>query len=62
MALAKGESLKNFTGSTKMVVEGVEAAKIASEWGKKLTLQLPITKNYAGFFLKTPPPRWRPPI
>jgi glycerol-3-phosphate dehydrogenase (NAD(P)+) len=28
-----------------MVVEGVETAKIAEEWGKKLTLQLPITEE-----------------
>ena len=44
-AIARGVSLKDFTESTKMVVEGVEAAKIASEWGKKLTLQLPITEE-----------------
>ncbi|NCB38385.1 MAG: NAD(P)-dependent glycerol-3-phosphate dehydrogenase [Erysipelotrichia bacterium] len=44
-AIANGVSLKEFTDSTKMVVEGVEAAKIAKEWGKKLTLQLPITEE-----------------
>lgn len=44
-AIAEGMSLKNFTNSTKMVVEGVETAKIAAEWGKKLTLQLPITEE-----------------
>ncbi|HNX75732.1 MAG TPA: NAD(P)H-dependent glycerol-3-phosphate dehydrogenase [Candidatus Rifleibacterium sp.] len=44
-AIAQGVSLQKFTESTKMVVEGVEAAKIANEWGKKLTLQLPITEE-----------------
>lgn len=56
MALAKGDSLKNFTGSTKMVIEGVEAAKIASEWGKKLTLQLPITEELCRVLFEDTPP------
>ncbi|PKL46113.1 MAG: glycerol-3-phosphate dehydrogenase [Candidatus Riflebacteria bacterium HGW-Riflebacteria-2] len=56
MALAKGDNLKNFTGSTKMVVEGVEAAKVASEWGKKLTLQLPITEELCRVFFENCPP------
>lgn len=45
VAMAKGISLKEFTDSMKMVVEGVETAKIANEWGKKLNLQLPITEE-----------------
>lgn len=56
MALAKGQSLKNFTDSTKMVVEGVEAAKIANEWGKKLTLQLPITEELCRVLFEGCPP------
>lgn len=44
-AMAKGTSLKEFTESMKMVVEGVETTKIANEWGKKLNLQLPITEE-----------------
>lgn len=44
-AMAKGMSLEEFTGSTKMVVEGVEATKIAYDWSKKLNLQLPITEE-----------------
>jgi glycerol-3-phosphate dehydrogenase (NAD(P)+) len=56
MALARGDSLQNFTGSTKMVVEGVEAAKIASEWGKKLTLQLPITEELCRVLFESCPP------
>lgn len=44
-ALARKETLKSFTESTKMVVEGVEAARIAAEWGKKLNLTLPITEQ-----------------
>ena len=56
MALAKGQSLKKFTESTKMVVEGVEAAKIASEWGKKLTLELPITEELCRVLFEECPP------
>jgi len=56
MALAGGDTLKNFTSSTKMVVEGVEAAKIASEWGKKLTLQLPITEELCRVLFEGCPP------
>ena len=44
-AMAKGSTLKEFTESMKMVVEGVETTKIAYEWGKKLNLQLPITEE-----------------
>ena len=44
-AMAKGTSLKEFTESMKMVVEGVETTKIANEWGKKLNLELPITEE-----------------
>lgn len=56
MALARGQSLKDFTDSTKMVVEGVEAAKIANEWGKKLTLQLPITEELCRVLFEGCPP------
>lgn len=55
-AIARGTSLKDFTESTKMVVEGVEAAKIASEWGKKLTLQLPITEELCRVLFDGRPP------
>jgi glycerol-3-phosphate dehydrogenase (NAD(P)+) len=44
-AIANGKTLEEITGSSKMVVEGVETAKIASDWGKKLTLTLPITEE-----------------
>ena len=44
-AMANGSTLKEFTQSMKMVVEGVETTKIANEWGKKLNLQLPITEE-----------------
>lgn len=55
-ALARGTSLQNFTESTKMVIEGVEAAKIASEWGKKLTLKLPITEELCRVLFEKCPP------
>lgn len=55
-AIAKGTSLKKYTESTKMVIEGVEAAKIASEWGKKLTLQLPITEELCRVLFEACPP------
>lgn len=55
-AIARGVSLKEFTESTKMVVEGVEAAKIACEWGKKLTLQLPITEELCRVLFEGCPP------
>ena len=42
--------------STKMIVEGVEAAKIASEWGKKLTLRLPITEELCRVLFESCPP------
>jgi glycerol-3-phosphate dehydrogenase (NAD(P)+) len=44
-AIARGQTLKDIISSSKMVVEGVETAKIAAAWGKKLTLPLPITEE-----------------
>lgn len=55
-AIARGKTLKEFIDSTKMVVEGVEAAKIANEWGKKLTLQLPITEELCRVLFDGCPP------
>lgn len=54
-AMAKGTSLKEFTESMKMVVEGVETAKIANEWGKKLNLQLPITEELCRILFEDQP-------
>ncbi len=45
LALAQGNTLENYNLTTNMVIEGVETAKIAAEWGKKLTVQLPITEE-----------------
>lgn len=56
VAIARGISLQNFISSTKMVVEGVEAAKIANDWGKKLTLQLPITEELCRVLFEEKPP------
>ncbi len=44
-AIASGMTLNEFLGSTKMVVEGVEATKIALNWSKKLNIPLPITEE-----------------
>lgn len=55
VAMAKGVSLKEFTESMKMVVEGVETAKIANEWGKKLNLQLPITEELCRILFENQP-------
>jgi glycerol-3-phosphate dehydrogenase (NAD(P)+) len=44
-AIANGIKVRDFIQSTKMVVEGVEATRIAYEWGKKLNIQLPITEE-----------------
>lgn len=44
-AIASGQTLKDIISASKMVVEGVETAKIAAAWGKKLTLPLPITEE-----------------
>ncbi len=56
VAIARGISLENFVSSTKMVVEGVETAKIANDWGKKLTLQLPITEELCRVLFEERPP------
>lgn len=55
-AIAQGRTLEEITSSSKMVVEGVETAKIASEWGKKLTLPLPITEELCGVLFNDCPP------
>ena len=55
-ALAKGTNLENYMATTKMVVEGVETAKIAAEWGKKLTLRLPITEELCRVLFENSPP------
>lgn len=44
-ALARGESTEQFTSKTRMIVEGIQTARIANEWGKKLTIPLPITEE-----------------
>lgn len=52
-AIAKGISPKAFQESTKMVVEGVEAARIAREWGRKLNIQLPITEEICNILFES---------
>jgi glycerol-3-phosphate dehydrogenase (NAD(P)+) len=44
-AIAQGVTLEEYLGSTKMVVEGVEATKIALTWSKRLNIPLPITEE-----------------
>lgn len=55
-AIAQGRTLQEITASSKMVVEGVETAKIANEWGKKLTLPLPITEELCRVLFADCPP------
>jgi glycerol-3-phosphate dehydrogenase (NAD(P)+) len=55
-AIAQGKTLKEITEASKMVVEGVETAKIAAEWGKKLTLPLPITEELCRILFENCPP------
>ncbi|MEW6713034.1 MAG: NAD(P)H-dependent glycerol-3-phosphate dehydrogenase, partial [Candidatus Riflebacteria bacterium] len=54
--IAHGKTLEEIMGSSKMVVEGVETAKIAGEWGKKLTLPLPITEELCRVLFEQCPP------
>lgn len=55
-AIAKGKTLIEVTAASKMVIEGVETAKIAAEWGKKLTLPLPITEELCRILFESCPP------
>lgn len=55
-AIARGQSLAEIMGASKMVFEGVETAKIANEWGKKLTLPLPITEELCRVLFEECPP------
>lgn len=55
-AIARGKTLEEITSASKMVVEGIETAKIASEWGKKLTLPLPITEELCEVLFNNCPP------
>lgn len=52
-AIARGISPKAFQSSTKMVIEGVEAARIARDWGRKLNIQLPITEEICNILFES---------
>ena len=43
--LARGTTWTNFSQGQRMVFEGVEAARMARDWGKKLTISLPISEE-----------------
>jgi len=44
-ALCRNETPAYFSAKSKTVVEGVETTRMAYEWGKKLTISLPITEE-----------------
>ncbi|HOY67266.1 MAG TPA: NAD(P)H-dependent glycerol-3-phosphate dehydrogenase [Candidatus Ozemobacteraceae bacterium] len=56
-ALARGQTLAEISGSSRMVIEGVETARMAAEWGKKLTIPLPITEEICRVLFDGLPPR-----
>ncbi|MGM0600472.1 MAG: NAD(P)H-dependent glycerol-3-phosphate dehydrogenase [Candidatus Rifleibacteriota bacterium] len=55
-AIASGKTFKEINKSTKMVTEGVETARTAAAWGKKLTLELPITEELCRVLFEECPP------
>ncbi len=44
-AIARNEREKFFSDQSRMAIEGVETARMARDWGKKLTIPLPITEE-----------------
>ncbi|OIP26236.1 hypothetical protein AUK22_07030 [bacterium CG2_30_54_10] len=45
VALSRGENFSDVAGRGRVVFEGVETARMAQEWGKRLTIPLPITEE-----------------
>ncbi|HEY9070074.1 MAG TPA: NAD(P)H-dependent glycerol-3-phosphate dehydrogenase [Candidatus Ozemobacteraceae bacterium] len=56
-ALARGQTLTEIAGGSRMVIEGVETARMAAAWGKKLTIPLPITEEICRVLFEGLPPR-----
>jgi len=56
-ALARGQTLDELTHGSRMVIEGVETARMAASWGKKLTIPLPITEEICRVLFDALPPR-----
>ena len=54
-ALAQNTLEKKFSQS-RMVVEGVETARMARDWGKKLNIPLPITEEICRVLFEQKPP------
>lgn len=55
-ALARGQTLEELTNKSRMVIEGVETARTAVAWGKKLTIHLPITEEICRVLFEGLPP------
>lgn len=56
-ALARGTREEFSRNSARMVVEGVETARMARDWGKKLTIPLPITEEICRVLFENKSPR-----
>jgi len=56
-ALARHEEEAFRRETARMVVEGVETARMAREWGKKLTIPLPITEEICRVLFEGKSPR-----
>jgi len=56
-ALALGTTEAFQAGHQRMVVEGVETARMAREWSKKLTIPMPITEEICRVLFEGKPPR-----
>ncbi|MBF0501418.1 MAG: NAD(P)-dependent glycerol-3-phosphate dehydrogenase [Candidatus Riflebacteria bacterium] len=57
LALARNRREEFQNESARMVVEGVETARMAREWGKKLTIPLPITEEIYSVLFENKSPR-----
>jgi glycerol-3-phosphate dehydrogenase (NAD(P)+) len=55
-AIASGKTFTQINNTSKMVTEGVETARTAAAWGKKLTLELPITEELCRVLFEECPP------
>lgn len=56
-ALARGEQATEILSHSRMVVEGVETTRMAAEWGKRLTISLPITEEISRVLFDNLSPR-----
>ncbi len=56
VAVLKGKTREKLAAETHMVYEGVETARMAREWGKRLTIPLPITEEICRVLFDCLPP------